>query len=306
MDHPDENIFIPPHVPGERMVNDLSDYKRKKYSDQPFTRELMITAAGYHPHAKDHHCIRPRGSRGFVFLYCIDGVGWAKYEDQNITITSNQGVFLRPGRAHEYGASKISPWSYYYIHYEGTLADDYTRLILDNSESGTYWIKETEEYLRAFLMILENLEKGWEYPQMIMASAYLHKMLSYIYIKKIDSADAMRFTSAKTRVQAVADMIEESPHSQISVLELARAANLSTSRFNEVFKSVIGVSPKQYALQMKIEKSKELLVRTELCIYEVSERVGFVDSHYFTRLFTRKTGMAPSEFRNKYGDKGSY
>jgi AraC family transcriptional regulator of arabinose operon len=300
-----QNVFVPPHIPGERMVNYLNDYKRRKFSDQPFTRELMITAAGYHPHAHGHHCIRPRGSRGFVFLYCIDGVGWAKYEGKSITVTRNQGVFLKPGHAHEYGASKTSPWSYYYIHYEGTLAADYTRLILDQSESGTYWIKETEEYLRTFIMILENLEKGWNYPQMIMASAYLHKMLSYIYLKKVDSTEAMKFTSAKTRVQAVADMIEENPHSQISALELARAANLSTSRFNEVFKQVMGVSPKQYALQMKIEKSKELLSKSDLCVYEISERVGFEDSHYFSRIFAQKTGLAPSEYRAKYGENNS-
>ena len=98
------------------MVNSLTDYNRKKFAAMPCTRELMITAVGYHPHARGHYCKRPRGSRGCVFLYCIEGSGWVKYDGQDTIVTRNQGVFLRPEQAHEYGASKTHPWSYYYLH----------------------------------------------------------------------------------------------------------------------------------------------------------------------------------------------
>lgn len=295
-----ENTFRPSNIPGERMVNSLSDYKRNKFAEHPCTRELMITAAGYHPNAEGHYCKRPRGSRGFVFLYCINGSGWAKYENEDIIVTRNQGVFLKPGRGHEYGASKTHPWSYYYIHYEGALAADYTRLILDDRECGTYWIKETDEYLRCFSMILANLEKGWTYPHMVMASAYLHKLLSYIYLKKEDDAKGVQSVSTETRVQAIADMIEENPQSNLTIVELARAANLSTSRFSELFRKVIGISPKQYSQQMRIEKAQRLLSQRKLCIHEISEKVGITDAHYFSRIFNKKTGMSPSEYRDNH------
>lgn len=294
-----ENTFYPQNVPGERMVNFLSDSRRKEFAQRPCTKELMITAAGYHPHAEGHYCKRPRGSRGFVFLYCIDGAGWVKFEGEEIIVTRNQGIFLRPGREHEYGASKTHPWSYYYIHYEGSMAAPYTRLILDEKESGTYWIKETDEYLRSFSMLLSSLEEGWNYPNMVMAAAYLHKLLSYIYLRKRNQADGVSNTSPMTRVQAVADFIEENPQNQISMMELARAASLSDSRFRELFKQLKGMSPKQYCLHMQIEKAKELLGSEELCIHEVAERVGMADSHYFSRIFAKKVGVSPSEYREK-------
>jgi len=287
------------------MVNFLTDYKRKKFSAKPCTRELMITAVGYHPNAEGHYCKRPRGSRGFVFLYCIDGSGWVKYEGNDILVTRNQAVFLRPGRKHEYGASKTHPWSYYYIHYEGALAADYTRLILGEQDSGTYWIKETDEYLKRFSMILANLKQGWTYPNMMMASANLHKLLACIYLKKEHNAERLHNVSTEARVQAVADMIEENPQNNVSALELARAANLSNSRFRELFKALVGMPPKQYSLHMQIEKSKELLVSSELCIHEISERVGTPDSHYFSRIFSKKVGMSPSEYRETHqGSQG--
>ena len=281
------------------MVNSLTDYKRKKFAAMPCTRELMITAVGYHPHAEGHYCKRPRGSRGFVFLYCIEGSGWVKYDGQDIIVTRNQGVFLRPSRAHEYGASKTHPWSYYYIHYEGALAVDYTRMLLDEHECGTYWIKETDEYLKRFSMILENLEKGWTYPNMVMASANLHKLLAWVYLKKQHDAAGLERVSTEVRVQAVADMVEENPQNNVSVLEMARAANLSNSRFRELFKALIGMSPKQFCLHVQIEKAKQLLASSELCIHEIAQRVGTPDSHYFSRIFSRKVGVSPSEYRER-------
>lgn len=295
-----DNTFFPANIPGERTVNDLSDYKREKFAGKPFTRELMITAAGYHPNAMGHYCRRPRGSRGFVFLYCIDGSGWVKYEGEDILVTRNQGVFLKPARAHEYGASKTHPWSYYYIHYEGDLSAHYTRLILDGQESGTYWIQETDEYLKCFSLILSNLEDGWDYPNMVMGSAHLHKLFAYLFWKKQRKGEGVRNVSAKNRVQAIADMIEENPQNAASGLEFARAANLSNSRFRELFKALLGMPPKQYSLHMQIEKSKKLLISADLCIYEISERVGIADSHYFSRIFSKKVGMSPTEYRERY------
>ena len=288
------------------MVNFLSDHKRKKFSEAPCTCELMITATGYHPRAEGHYCHRPRGSRGFIFLYCIDGSGWVKFEGEDIIVTRNQGVFLRPGQEHEYGASQSHPWSYYYIHYEGQLAAPYTRLILDGQEHGTHWFQETDEYLKCFNMILANLEQGWSFRNMLMASAHLHKLLSYIYLKKQLDAESLHNAPPETRIQGIAEMIEENPQNNVSVLELARAANLSNSRFRELFKEFIGMSPKQYSLHMQIEKSKELLASGNLCVYEVAQQVGFADSHYFSRIFSKKVGISPSEYREKRQDESPF
>ena len=189
------------------------------------------------------------------------------------------------------------------------MAVDYTRLLLDGQESGTYWIKETDEYLKRFSMILENLEKGWTYPHMVMASANLHKLWAWIYLKKQHDAAGIERVSTEARVQAVADMIEENPQNNVSVLEMARAANLSNSRFRELFKVLIGMSPKQFCLHLQIEKAKQLLASSELCIHEIAERIGTPDSHYFSRIFSRKVGVSPSEYRetclSPEGGKGS-
>ena len=286
-------------APGERRVHSLSDFKRRQLAEHPCIRELMVTAAGFYPRAEGHSRNRPSGSSGFVFLHCIDGSGWVKSEDQDLIVTPHLGVFLEPGKAHEFGSSASDPWSCYYIHYEGTMAASYTRLILDERESGTCRIKGKGEYLKSFNRILATLEQGWNPQNALMASAHLHKLLSHIYFSKQNGAKGTRPSSPESRIQAIADMIKENPHNNISVMELARAAHLSTSRFRELFRKLNGMSPKQFSLHAQIARAKELLLSDSLCIHEVALRAGFSNSHYFARIFSTKVGITPSEYREK-------
>jgi transcriptional regulator GlxA family with amidase domain len=73
--------------------------------------------------------------------------------------------------------------------------------------------------------------------------------------------------------------------------------NIGYSWFRRMFKNYTGLSPRQYCLQLKIMRAKELLLSTELSVKEISYELGFESIHYFSRMFKQKTGKSPSEFR---------
>lgn len=54
-----------------------------------------------------------------------------------------------------------------------------------------------------------------------------------------------------------------------------------------------------YLNDLRMAKAVELLKDISINIKEISERVGYRDANYFTRIFKKKMGMTPSEFRNK-------
>jgi AraC-like DNA-binding protein len=60
-----------------------------------------------------------------------------------------------------------------------------------------------------------------------------------------------------------------------------------------------GCSPKDYLLGVRLGRAKELLAATELPVAAVARRVGYDDPAYFSRLFTRRVGMAPVRFREQ-------
>lgn len=79
---------------------------------------------------------------------------------------------------------------------------------------------------------------------------------------------------------------------------LARLSYISEVYFRKIFKEEYGVSPKQYILQIRIDKAKELLKSGYLTITAVSEMVGYSSIYHFSRAFKAHTGYSPTEYLN--------
>ena len=77
----------------------------------------------------------------------------------------------------------------------------------------------------------------------------------------------------------------------------AAEQNIGYSYFRRMFKNYTGLSPRQYCLQLKMMRAKELLLSTNLSVKEISYELGFESIHYFSRMFKQKTGKSPVEFR---------
>lgn len=82
----------------------------------------------------------------------------------------------------------------------------------------------------------------------------------------------------------------------INVIDMARRAGLSPSRFNVLFKQHFGTTPYQYLLQLRIQHAQEL-VKEGVSIQKVSEYCGFTDVHHFSKTFKSVTGISPGRFR---------
>jgi transcriptional regulator GlxA family with amidase domain len=84
---------------------------------------------------------------------------------------------------------------------------------------------------------------------------------------------------------------------RVHVADLARGLGVSYSWFRRTFAHHTGLSPHQYRLQLKVGRARTLLRETALTVKEVAFRCGFESEQYFCRLFRRKTGLAPGEWR---------
>jgi len=88
----------------------------------------------------------------------------------------------------------------------------------------------------------------------------------------------------------------------ITVHELARACSLSGSYFARCFRLSFGTSVHQRLIQLRLERAKELLSRTNMPIVEVALLSGFCNQAAFTRTFSRSELMSPSRWRRANSD----
>lgn len=85
----------------------------------------------------------------------------------------------------------------------------------------------------------------------------------------------------------------------LSLNSICRYLFLSTSYFSLIFKSHTGETFIEYLTRVRVDKAMELFKTSNFKTYEVSNRVGYADSHYFSLIFKKATGMTPTEYRAK-------
>ena len=78
--------------------------------------------------------------------------------------------------------------------------------------------------------------------------------------------------------------------------------NITTGYLNEILTATIGHSTSEYIQQSIVLRMKRELAYSTQSIQEISRQLGFEDYTYFSRLFSKATGVSPSTFRDKYHD----
>jgi len=86
--------------------------------------------------------------------------------------------------------------------------------------------------------------------------------------------------------------------SELSLKTLGQVYNIHPVYLGQLFKKEIGLGFTDYVNGYRIQIAKELLLQTELKGSEIAVRVGCLDPNYFYKLFTKFTGVSPTEFRS--------
>lgn len=100
-------------------------------------------------------------------------------------------------------------------------------------------------------------------------------------------------------------LAEHYQNGSLMLQDAAAAVGMSNSRFSTVFAQECGKTFTEYLTGLRLEKAKEMLRNTDRRSSEIAFDVGYNDSHYFSYLFKKNTGMTPGEYRSAKRDGGT-
>jgi len=93
------------------------------------------------------------------------------------------------------------------------------------------------------------------------------------------------------------DVIRREYTNAIDLDRLARECHLSPSQFRRAFRKLLGKSPLQFILNVRLQAAADLLKSGRLGVTEIALECGFSDPSYFARQFRQHFGVSPSEYR---------
>ncbi len=118
-------------------------------------------------------------------------------------------------------------------------------------------------------------------------------------------------TRQSTDTLAVADeqlsralrFIRERACEGIGVTDILENAPMARRSLETRMKAVIGRTPNEEILRVKLVRARQLLATTDLSLGEVADRCGFRHSEYFSVVFKRESGVTPGDFRKSHGTR---
>ncbi|MBR1741715.1 MAG: helix-turn-helix transcriptional regulator, partial [Lachnospiraceae bacterium] len=119
------------------------------------------------------------------------------------------------------------------------------------------------------------------------------------YVIRISSRYIEEMGSGQSVADTICRFIEQNYAKEISRNSLTEMFHFDPDYASRIFKKETGRSFKQYLIDKRIEEAKKLLLNSDLPISTVSDRVGYENYSYFTRLFKKETGMTPVDFRSQ-------
>ncbi|WP_438347971.1 AraC family transcriptional regulator [Paenibacillus sp. FA6] len=237
----------------------------------------------YGPATRDHYFIH----------YIIKGKGILQLNKETYSLTEGQGFLICPNDIAYYKADDHDPWVYTFWGFNGIDALNYLNRAQLNHSNPIF----THHYDDQFAEIINKMInlKNMIHSRDIMFTGLLLQLLS-ILIEDSNFEVKSEYTK-DLYVKKAIDYIHRNYSNKTSIGEIAKFVGLDRKYLSTVFKSVSGISPQEYLVKYRINKSCELMANNALAIGDIARSIGYSDPYLFSKVFKKIKGCSPRDFR---------
>lgn len=159
----------------------------------------------------------------------------------------------------------------------------------------TILLEKNESFKNIFGQELLIWEKLTRFETIVDIKQWLVNVIEGValYLKNLDSSRYRKI------VEDIKSIIEEN-YVRVNVEDIVKNLYISPSYANHIFRQYTGMTIFDYLIHTRMEVAKKLLLDPYSKVYEVSEKVGYINKSYFTSMFKDHTGLTPKQYMDKY------
>lgn len=192
------------------------------------------------------------------------------------------------------------------------------KLLTELAEKLEPFYEETGFFLEVYYALAAHLLAQWnrwgeqhELPSDIQLDQVSHYQLHatrrdafhyliHAALRLFEVRDSEKTDHTNQVVDTLNQYVTEHLDADLSLTALSDLVHLNPYYMSRLYKQCTGMNLPDYITEERIKKAKELATRSHLKMHEICRKVGFESPAYFTRIFKKKTGCTPQEFRELY------
>ncbi|MFT3751834.1 MAG: AraC family transcriptional regulator [Paludibacter sp.] len=230
----------------------------------------------------------------FQLVYVTQGAGTLQIETEKYTVQKGDIFIIHPNQWHTYAPDNNTGWNEYYIGFKGDIVYKWIDSSLLGSNTQLYSIGLNEELVQLFKRAIELAKFSNQVFDLHLSGIIYH--LLGLLIFEINNKELLSEYNMQL-VEKSKVIMNENIESSLNIEELSANLNLNYTTFRKNFKLTTGFSPKQYFIELKLKKAKQLLLETSFSVKEIAAKLGFSSSEHFTITFKQKMGSTPQGYR---------
>ena len=238
---------------------------------------------------------------GFHLHMVLSGRGTLRAGGREFHPRFGQFFVLKDGETAEYTADAADPWEYCWVTCGGPEARRLTEEI--GFTKGVYCL-DAETEPRAFYELVARMYgcPGMDAVSALRRRGILLECLA-LAMEAVQSRAARRPKRpeypSKVYVERAVQFIRYN-YATIQVQDIVKYIGFTRSYFTTLFKRETGQSPREYLLQYRLKRARDLLADTDLPVQEIAAQVGYENQMTFSRMFHNACGTSPTEYRKQF------
>lgn len=249
---------------------------------------------------------RKNGMSGFIINMTIKGRG--KVFDADDAIYCNPGDLLLfpPEAAHFYGRAPDSPdWYHRWVYFRPRAYWAHW-LKWRNQVNKVGRLSLSDKTLVAeFDGLFQQIEQTYAAGRRSSEDLALN-LLERLLIRCFEETPENRITPIDQRIEEACQFLSRNLAEEVNLDEIARHVCLSPSRLAHLFREQMGVNIVRWREDQRMILAKHLLQSTCSPIGKIASQIGYDDQMYFSRVFRKRVGASPSEFRKNSESPPAY
>ncbi|CAG7650484.1 AraC family transcriptional regulator [Paenibacillus allorhizosphaerae] len=269
------------------------------FNPQPDRGELTVLFSG-HAQTKPSHKVGPQVLDYHLVHLVMSGKGVFRCLGRDYRLEKGHSFFISPGELVSYASDETEPWSYRWIGFKGSRADEFVQQFGVTPQQPVTVSRHQRRMAALFHRIERTLQTGVAGADM-QAGGYLRLLFAeYAQDQAEEDVPNEEASAIGQQVEQAIRWLTLQYYQPISIEQMAQSLGYHRTHLSKMFKQHTGLSPMQYLLKIRMERAK-LLLQEPLTVEQVASSVGFVDALYFSKQFKKWFGKSPTDYRHDQG-----